>query len=211
MVSIVQGRKREVEVMEGFVAVAFRQAKFYGSFYSNPHWSLETSLTYCLPLTVSSFPTLRLGYLTFAKLQFEYSFHVQLQDLAVFFGHLMETALRQLVVIVVVAHRHVFNSSREGPESVELHVFTELHRNTCDHQASGQAVSSHTFSSPEKSKVLQVLGMEKQDLLSCFRLFESEVHFKRCVRVGPEGKRWQKEERIPIGCNVIQKYCFLFL
>ena len=136
---------------------------------------------------------------------------MKLENLSIFFGHLMETAFREVVVVVVMADGCVFYRSREGPKAIQLHMLTQLHGHTCDHQARGQAKLCHTFSSPEEGEISQVLGMEKENLLSCVSLFERVIHFKRGNGVGPERKRWQKKECISVGCNVLQKYFFLFL
>lgn len=136
---------------------------------------------------------------------------MELEHLAVFLRHLVETMLRQLVVIVVVAQRNFFDGLRERPESIERDVFTQFHRDARDHQARGQAVRSHPFSSPEKSEVSQVPGVEEENLLPHFGLFECLVDFKRDAGVDPIGKGWQKEECISIGGNILQKPGFLLL
>lgn len=134
---------------------------------------------------------------------------MKVEELAIFFGHLMETALRQLIVIVVMADRCVCHSLGEGPKPIQLHVFTHFHSDAGNHQASGQAVCIHTFSSPETGKLFQVLGMEKENLLFCFRLLECVVHFKGGAGVDSVGKCWKKEECVSVGCNILQKFCFL--
>lgn len=116
---------------------------------------------------------------------------MKLENVAVFFRHKVEIELRQSVVVVVMANGRVLQGFREGPKPIELHRLTQLHGHAGNHQAGGQAVLFHAFSSPEAGQILQVAGMEIYNLLSCIRLVQSIVYFKRRSGVDLEGKRWK--------------------
>lgn len=109
----------------------------------------------------------------------------------------------------MVTDRCLFYIFRERPESVERHIFTQFHGDTCDHQARGQAVRCHPSSSPEKSKTPQITGMEEENFLLNFGIMEGLVDFKGDACVEPVGKGRQEKECVPIVGNVFQKLCVL--
>lgn len=113
---------------------------------------------------------------------------MELENLVILFGHGMETRLWKLVVIVVMTYRDACYAFGERPKTIQLHILTEFHCCTGDHEARRQTIGFDTLSSPELSKTFEIPWIEKYGLLLRTELFQGVMYFERRCCVASKGK-----------------------
>lgn len=122
-----------------------------------------------------------------------------------FLRHGVEARERQDVVIVVVTDGFLVHIHREGPETIDGHLFTKAQGCTHQEEPCRQALGMDPPTLPELSNVPQKVGVSKKHCLIGSNIFQCVIHTERRLCACLHGKSRHVDIAMVIDLHVVHK------